>query len=838
MSDAFTALARQAAQTHAQLWLAANMLESATLTAAPGWLGADLRTFSTEPAMPSAPTESGTYIRIGHVEPAGLAAVPFTVPFLGFGHIAVASGPGDPLTASLLRMVVARTVAAVEPGGVTVCLVDARDLGAPLSALTPLTEVGLYTCATEPDGLRAHLAKAEDQIRRVHAKETAGSPYLLIAIAGVAFDRMSQELDRIRAIARAGPACGVHLLVSGFPPTPRPWEPAEEPLANTTHLFADDNWLWLGVPPHLCGVNAAVPVCPDPAVSDHVLRLIANSVTAARMHQDQVSVSDVLPKTDWTESSADGLKAVVGRAGTDSVELSFDDVTAHWLVGGRNGTGKTVFLLDLLYGLAARYSPDELEMYLLDLKAGLGFQQLAPSLRDPSWLPHIRVIGLEADRDYALAVLRELTTELTRRADLMKSVGAHSPGEYRQAHTSNPSAAVRFPRKLVVIDEFQEIFAYQDQLSVEAKTLLNGLARKARQPGIHLVLATQRLDGIPALYDLQEAMFSQFALRIALRGDRSVLHHTNFSDDSLPVGKLVANNDVGKPGRNRVVSFPNADDDHERKLLDQVRHRLTARGHGRTPPKVFISSQSPSLGEDPVYLSLEPSENPTAALVGWNIDVDLTTARFDLETVPGRNLAVLGTQRSAAQSLAAAVLSVARQYRPGRARFVLAPFAETHMAQHIADLLKQGQHEVCLLGHDELGRELASLATADRSDVHTFIVPFALDAVGEYLDAGGHETTPGDDLRRVVVAGPPRGVHVLGWWRTVHRFHADISRNGRLPAPQYVAGVIAHNVAASDLYDYLGHSTPWVHEQHRALFIDTATNIRAVILPFQLTQEG
>ena len=41
--------------------------------------------------------------------------------------------------------------------------------------------------------------------------------------------------------------------------------------------------------------------------------------------------------------------------------------------------------------MAARYSPDELELYLLDFKEGVSFAQFAPGRRDPTWLPHARL---------------------------------------------------------------------------------------------------------------------------------------------------------------------------------------------------------------------------------------------------------------------------------------------------------------------------------------------------------------------------------------------------------------------------------------------------------------
>ena len=42
--------------------------------------------------------------------------------------------------------------------------------------------------------------------------------------------------------------------------------------------------------------------------------------------------------------------------------LRFNDLTPHWMVGGRSGAGKTAFLINVLYGLGARYSPAEMAL--------------------------------------------------------------------------------------------------------------------------------------------------------------------------------------------------------------------------------------------------------------------------------------------------------------------------------------------------------------------------------------------------------------------------------------------------------------------------------------------
>ena len=83
--------------------------------------------------------------------------------------------------------------------------------------------------------------------------------------------------------------------------------------------------------------------------------------------------------------------------------------------------------------LAARYSPDELALYLLDFKDGVSFAPLAGGPKGEGWLPHARLVGVNIndDREFAVALLRYLVGEMERRAAAFKKVGATKLSELR-----------------------------------------------------------------------------------------------------------------------------------------------------------------------------------------------------------------------------------------------------------------------------------------------------------------------------------------------------------------------------------------------------------------------
>ena len=245
----------------------------------------------------------------------------------------------------------------------------------------------------------------------------------------------------------------------------------------------------------------------------------------------------------------------MGKAGDVTLTLRLADLTPHWLIGGRSGAGKTAFLIKVLYGLSARYAPTELVLYLLDFKEGVSFTEFTPTERDPSWIPQARAVGVESDREYGLAVLRELEAEMAQRSEAYKDAGVTRFADLRQGRP--------MPRIVCVIDEFQVLLQGTDRLAREAVALLESLARKGRSYGIHLILASQTIRGVESLYAKRDSIFGQFPVRVALPGGGDVLDPLNQAGNVLGLGQAVVNTAGGLGGpagasraHERLVEFP------------------------------------------------------------------------------------------------------------------------------------------------------------------------------------------------------------------------------------------------------------------------------------------
>ena len=124
------------------------------------------------------------------------------------------------------------------------------------------------------------------------------------------------------------------------------------------------------------------------------------------------------------------------------------------LVAGKTGSGKSTLLHVLITNLALRYSPDEIELYLIDFKKGVEFKTYATFA-----LPHARVVAIESDREFGLSVLQRLDAELKVRGEMFRDSGAQDVASYRRVTGES------LPRILLIIDEFQEFFVEDDKIA-------------------------------------------------------------------------------------------------------------------------------------------------------------------------------------------------------------------------------------------------------------------------------------------------------------------------------------------------------------------------------------
>ncbi|MEV4345647.1 FtsK/SpoIIIE domain-containing protein [Actinoplanes sp. NPDC049596] len=770
------------------------------------------------------PLDRAAELRVGRLLLPHPEEVPALVPLLDRGHVVVRGDRtlGDEVVAGLLL----RALGTAAPGQVQLIGYDPEHLGGGLARFAPLAPAGVLTFVG-PGGLPALLDDLTGHVRRINETVLAGEytslrelnaathrrpePWRVAVLLG-AGELGRAEQAQLQRLLRTGAACGVHLVIQGLPVQ------AADGIEFVTAAGGDHARL---------SSAGALPVRldggPPQAVVAATCRRIAEAVAAGPA---PVALDSLLPPEEWQESAATGLSAPLGDSPQGvPVQVTLADYPPHALIAGPSGTGKTNLIYAWMGALAARYSPAELAFYLLDFKEGVSFARFAPGRRDPSWLPHVRLVGVNVntDREFGLALLRFLGEELRRRADAAKRYEVTNLAELR---AEDPTGS--WPRIVAVVDEFQVLLSGRDAVAAEAVDLLEDLARRGRSQGIHLILASQDVSGIEALWG-RPALVAQFSLRIALPRARRILAETNTAAESLPRYHAVVNADSGALGANKVVRVPAAGD---RERWNALQHRLWRRRPPELgPPRLFDGDVVPRLADSPDFRRLAPAEPATAPMVllGETIDVAARSARTVLRRAPGRNLAVLGTRMDEACAvLATAARSLAAQFPPDGARFsilCLDPDARPAAAALCEQLPDCGWYEAdnadWLL--EDAANEASSSWPADRPH---FLMIYAADAL-----PGGKDTA--DQLRTVLRQGPERRLHVLGWWRGAALLRDALG--GQASRTDPIGAWVALDVHGSELAPfYPGAGAPaWYPRPWRALHFDRSVHRGAeVIIPY------
>jgi S-DNA-T family DNA segregation ATPase FtsK/SpoIIIE len=180
-----------------------------------------------------------------------------------------------------------------------------------------------------------------------------------------------------------------------------------------------------------------------------------------------------------------GFGADGGPVELDLKEAAQDGMGPHGLVVGATGSGKSELLRTLVLGLAATHSPDALTVVLVDFKGGATFTGL-------DRLPHTAaVITNLADELSLVDRLDEvLSGELNRRQELLRVGGnVTAQRDYEKARAAGATLAP-MPSMLLVVDEFSDLLTARPDFI----DLLVQIGRIGRSLGMHLLLASQRLD--------------------------------------------------------------------------------------------------------------------------------------------------------------------------------------------------------------------------------------------------------------------------------------------------------------------------------------------------------
>lgn len=245
------------------------------------------------------------------------------------------------------------------------------------------------------------------------------------------------------------------------------------------------------------GDQAEAPPAPDRLDAGDALacarRLAAYGNSVPRGDDDWASLLGIdnlrcaEPKLRWRNGvQRRHLRVPIGTtAGGQPVQLDINEaaeggIGPHGLCVGATGSGKSELLRTVALGMMACNPPDVLNLLLIDFKGGAAFLDFAGS-------PQVAAVVTNlADEAPLVARMRDaLAGEMNRRQQLLRMAGAASITAYNQAPSSVP-----LPALFIIVDEFSELLSQHPDF---ADTFV-AIGRLGRSLGMHLLLASQRLD--------------------------------------------------------------------------------------------------------------------------------------------------------------------------------------------------------------------------------------------------------------------------------------------------------------------------------------------------------
>lgn len=769
-----------------------------------------------------------------------LGNVPALFPLTGQGHLFITSrGGAKDKALSLLQSIVTRAAVTFPPLSARFIFVDPLGLGSNFPFKRLPESIRGDTVYGEADEIRAQMRDLTEHLRRVQIKylareyetiekynedaEEVVEPYRFLCVADFPRKFDADSAERLLGVAEKGVKTGVYLLMHiNLDEEPPRGFTFKSLLSTGTVIQADDNGFTLPLGGRVMTDQGAAEgpryaFVPDRPPRSDLFHDLMDKIAEEASHGGFTGIpfSKIAPPRDkwWQGDSRRVVDVLVGRTGARDplyFWLGSKDGrnSSHALLGGRTGSGKSTLLHVFIASMAATYSPDEVELYLVDFKEGVEFKPYADAA-----LPHARVVAIESEREFGLSVLKALQAEMIRRGELFKSADSADLSSYRER------TGLLLPRLVLVIDEFQVLLVENDAITKKASTILEDLARRGRVFGIHMVLGSQSFRGV----EISQAAMGQFATRIVLKSPEAEIAFMLGADNTAAAqlldrpGELIYNDDGGRRERNMPGQVALLRDDALVHLLGEVQDMARERGFSRSQPLiVFRGNQASNILENvqlealynmidwPTVAEVKEafelrdwigSERPALGWLGEAIEIrPHTAAAFRRRS--GSNLLMTGDDEATIFGMINSMcLGLAGFYSPTDMQIRIIDlslhdeswsdacelFAEMfdfhnveiverrgalQMLEYVSRIVEQ-RHEQFQAGYEDLGPSVYFFVAGAHRMPELRPVP------GRF---GDEPSEAAKKLIDIAQRGPELGVHLIAWYDSVRNFDRGMSK--------------------------------------------------------------
>ena len=201
-----------------------------------------------------------------------------------------------------------------------------------------------------------------------------------------------------------------------------------------------------------------------------------------------------------------------------------DSNSAHLLIGGTTGSGKSAFLLSAIQYLQNNYTAEQLRFVIIDPKqvTYTKFNQ-SPFLLKP----------IIKSRQLSIEALEMLVSEMDAR---YANFGKHKVDSYVEWNNYYPDKPI--PRWIIIFDEYADYMmdkSFRDAI----ESSIERLGFMARAAGIHLIIALQRPDAKTVSGRIKSNLPGRIAFRVASQIESKIILDESGAEDLLGKGDLL-----------------------------------------------------------------------------------------------------------------------------------------------------------------------------------------------------------------------------------------------------------------------------------------------------------
>ena len=381
----------------------------------------------------------------------------------------------------------------------------------------------------------------------------------------------------------------------------------------------------------------------------------------------------------------------------DLVDFTLDTVShIHCFIIGQSGTGKSVFLHDVIIGAMAKYSPEELELYLMDFKiGGVEFNRYKNE-------KHVKALLVDnSDVQITLEILRDISNRMRERGKLLRASGVSNIVEYNQV---NPDK--KMPRIVFIADECHVMFPTSNskdmKLYREISEILAKIAKEGRSQGVHLVLATQTIAQAEIPSEVVNNISDFYLLKCSAGDSERLVPDSSATTGQLKTGQVL-HHDIDNDVVFKSTYLPTPE------ALEIIKKINGKTKNSQNEQFYFVGSQVFEIDDE--VKSLLIKQDKTAIAIGRSIDTKMEPVIIPLRNEYADNVMLFGIndEEQVSRTTMATMESLRISNKDVRIKVInCLPDEQKNTNKMLKDMV--GKAEIELLNPATCGSELQSIA--------------------------------------------------------------------------------------------------------------------------------